>query len=120
MSTGNRSVRQSVNLSARVARRVKLLAQSSGTSTSRMIAELIESGLDQREQEKKHFFELADRLARSRDLEEQKELKGACSNDLRGVMPKIRWSGYSLPSATAWQATSAMMLGCSVRQRSLA
>jgi hypothetical protein len=36
---------------------------------------LVESGLDVREQEKKRFFEFADRLARSRDPEEQKRLK---------------------------------------------
>jgi metal-responsive CopG/Arc/MetJ family transcriptional regulator len=75
MSIPERSVRQSVSLPARVARRVKSLAQTKNTSTSRVIADLIESGLDAREQEKKRFFELADRLARSRDLEEQRRLK---------------------------------------------
>ena len=70
-----RPVRQSVSLPARVARRVKTLAQTSKTSTSRVIVDLIESGLDAREQEKKRFFELADRLSRSRDPEEQKRLK---------------------------------------------
>jgi metal-responsive CopG/Arc/MetJ family transcriptional regulator len=75
MSIPERSVRQSVSLPARVARRVKSLAQTKNTSTSRVIADLIKSGLDAREQEKKRFFELADRLARSRDLEEQRRLK---------------------------------------------
>ena len=75
MSIAEKSVRQSVSLPARVARRVKSLAQTSKTSTSRVIADLIESGLDAREQEKTRFFELADRLARSRDAEEQKRLK---------------------------------------------
>jgi hypothetical protein len=60
---------------APVACRVKSLAQSSKASTSRVIADLIESGLDAREQEKKRFFECADRLSRSRDPEEQKRLK---------------------------------------------
>jgi hypothetical protein len=75
MSISDRPVRQSVSLPARIARRVKSLALASNTSTSRVISDLIESGLDAREQEKKHFFELADRLARSRDPEEQKRLK---------------------------------------------
>lgn len=75
MPAAERSVRQSVSLPARVARRVKTLAQSSKTSTSRVIADLIETGLDAREQEKKRFFECADRLSRSRDPEEQKRLK---------------------------------------------
>lgn len=56
-------------------RRVKALAQTSKTSTSRIIVDLVESGLDAREQEKENFFECADRLSRSRDPEEQKRLK---------------------------------------------
>jgi hypothetical protein len=75
MPIPDRPVRQSVSLSSRIARRVKSLAQASNTSTSRVISDLIESGLDAREQERKHFFELADRLARSRDPEEQRRLK---------------------------------------------
>ena len=75
MSIAEKPVRQSVSLPARVARRVKSLAQTSNTSANRIIVDLIESGLDAREQEKERFFELADRLARSRDAEEQKRLK---------------------------------------------
>lgn len=75
MAIAEKPVRQSVSLPARVARRVKTLAQTSRTSTSRVIIELIESGLDAREQEKKRFFEVADRLAHSHDPEEQKRLK---------------------------------------------
>ena len=75
MSITEKTVRQSVSLPAHVARRVKSLAQTSKASTSRVIAGLIESGLDAREQEKKRFYEVADRLARSQDPEEQKLLK---------------------------------------------
>jgi len=75
MAIADRPVRQSVSLPARVARRVRTLAQTSKTSTSRVIADLIESGLDARKQEKKRFFECADRLSRSRDPEERKRLK---------------------------------------------
>lgn len=75
MAIAEKPVRQSVSLPARVARRVKTLAQTSRTSTSRVILELIESGLDAREQEKRRFFEVADRLSRSHDPEEQKLLK---------------------------------------------
>jgi metal-responsive CopG/Arc/MetJ family transcriptional regulator len=52
MSIAEKFVRQSVSLPARVARRVKSLAQTSKTSTSRVIADLIETGLDAREQKK--------------------------------------------------------------------
>lgn len=75
MPITDKVVRQSVSLPTRVARRVKSLAQSSKTSANRVIVDLIESGLDAREKEKERFLGLADRLARSRDPEEQKRLK---------------------------------------------
>jgi hypothetical protein len=75
MPLSEKTVRQSVSLPARVARRVKSLAQTSKISANRVIVGLVESGLDAREREKNRFFELADRLARSRDPEEQKRLK---------------------------------------------
>jgi hypothetical protein len=68
-------VRQSVSFPARVARQVKSLAKTSNTSANRIIVDFIESGIEAREQEKKRFFELADRLAHSRDAEDQKRLK---------------------------------------------
>jgi len=75
MPVEDRTVRQSVSLPSRVARRVKSLAKTSKASANRIIVDLIESGLDAREREKQRFLELADRLARSRDQEEQKRLK---------------------------------------------
>jgi hypothetical protein len=75
MPIAEKTVRQSVSLPARVARRVKSLAKTSSTSANRVIVDLIESGIEAREQEKKRFFELADRLAHSRDAEEHKRLK---------------------------------------------
>jgi predicted DNA-binding protein len=75
MSTIERPVRQSVSLPPGIARRVKSLAESSRTSASRILVELIETGLEAREQEKKRFLGLADRLARTQDPEEQSRLK---------------------------------------------
>ena len=75
MPTAEKTVRQSVTLPTRVATRVKSLAKASGASANRVIVELIESGLEARELEKKRFFEIADRLGRSRDPAEQKRLK---------------------------------------------
>ena len=75
MASADKQVRQSVSLPARVASRVKLLAKTSRTSANRVIVDLIESGLEAREQEKRRFFEVADRLARSRDQAEQDRLK---------------------------------------------
>lgn len=75
MAHAEKSVRQSVSLPERVARRVKSLAATSKTSTSRVMVELIESGLATREQEKKRFFELAESLSRARDPKKRKRLK---------------------------------------------
>jgi predicted DNA-binding protein len=69
------AVRQSVTLPTGVARRVQALAKRQRTSATRVIVELIETGLEAREREKKEFFELADRLAHSSDASEQKRLK---------------------------------------------
>jgi hypothetical protein len=68
-------LRQSVSLSPRVVRRIRVLAKTRKTSASRVIAELIESGLDAQERERQHFLQLADRLARSKDPQEQSRLK---------------------------------------------
>ncbi|MFY9822480.1 MAG: hypothetical protein WAM82_13935 [Thermoanaerobaculia bacterium] len=75
MSTVERPVRQSISLPPGTARRVRSLAKSSRTSAHRILVELIESGIEAREQERKHFLELADRLASSSDPEEQSRLK---------------------------------------------
>jgi predicted DNA-binding protein len=75
MAAVEKPVRQSVSLPPRVARRVKALAKTKRTSANRIVVDLIEAGLDAREREKALFFELADRLARTRDAEEQKRLK---------------------------------------------
>lgn len=75
MSFAEKPVRQSVSLPPRVARRVRSLAKSSRTSATRVLVELIEAGLESREQERRRFLDLADRLARSRDPEEQSRLK---------------------------------------------
>ena len=75
MSPVERPVRRSVNLPPAIARRVKSLAKSSRTSANRILVKLIELGLEAREQERKRFFDLADRLALIRDPEEQSRLK---------------------------------------------
>ncbi len=75
MSSTEKTARQSISLPARVARRVKSLAKTSSTSANRIIVDLIESGIEARDQQRTRFLELADRLTRSSDVEEQKRLK---------------------------------------------
>jgi predicted transcriptional regulator len=77
MTAPHRNVRQSVSLPSTVARRVQALAKRRRISANRVIVELIESGLEAKEREKIAFLDLADRLARSSDQEEQKHLKEA-------------------------------------------
>ena len=69
------TVRKSVSLPAPIAKRVKAIARTKKTSANRVIVDLIESGLEVQEQERKRLFELADRLTRSKSPAEQQQLK---------------------------------------------
>jgi predicted DNA-binding protein len=75
MNMLGKPVRQSVSLPPELARRVKALAKTKRTSANRVVVGLIEAGLEAQEHEKKQFFDLADRLARSTDRKEQQRLK---------------------------------------------
>ena len=75
MPTPEKPVRQSVTLPPRVARRVRSLAKTRRTSASRVLVELVESGLEAADGEKRRFLDVAERLAQSRDPAEQSRLK---------------------------------------------
>jgi len=75
MARTPKSIRQSVSLPPRTARRIRALAKVRKASASRVITELVESGLEAQEDEKRRFLDLADRLARSTESAEQKRLK---------------------------------------------
>ncbi len=75
MATSKSTSRRSVSLPAPVLRRVEAIARRESTSSNRVIVELIETGLEARDREKKEFFELADRLTRSTSPTEQARLK---------------------------------------------
>jgi len=75
MSTTENSVRQSVSLPARLARRVRTLAKNRKTSTNRVLVELIETGIESKEAEKSQFFELADQLSATSDPAERRRIK---------------------------------------------
>ena len=68
-------IRRSVTLPAKTARRVKALVKTKKASENRVLVELIESGLEAREREKKRFLELATRLTETDDRSEQATLK---------------------------------------------
>src|SRR5262245_54146162 len=75
MPSSARPLRQTVTLSAGVARRVRTLARAKKASASRVIAEVVESGLEAQEAERDRFLKLAGRLTSSRDPSEQEQLK---------------------------------------------
>jgi len=75
MNTTVKTVRQSVSLPLPIANRVRSIAKAKRTSASRVLVDLVESGLEADDREKKRFMELAERLACSHDPSEQKRLK---------------------------------------------
>jgi metal-responsive CopG/Arc/MetJ family transcriptional regulator len=75
MTTAEKPVRQSVTLPSRLARRVRALAKKHHTSTNRALVELIKTGIESKEAEKRRFLELADRLIASSDPAERKRTK---------------------------------------------
>lgn len=75
MPNADNAVRQSVSLPSGVARRVRSLAKTNRTSANRVLVDLIETGLEARDAEKRRFLELADRLAASQNEKERAKLK---------------------------------------------
>jgi hypothetical protein len=75
MAEAQRTMRQSVSIPARVARRVRALAKTRKTSANRVLVDLIEAGLRSEEAEKERFFALASRLAETSDATERQRLK---------------------------------------------
>jgi hypothetical protein len=75
MATTEKAVRQSVSLPPPLARRVKALAKSRKVSSNRVLVDLVETGLRSKEEERRKFLELADRLSKTTDAKEQQELK---------------------------------------------
>ena len=75
MSNSHKQIRQSVSLPSRVAKRVRALAKTKNTSANRVLVELIETGLESKEGEKRRFFVLAERLTSATDAEERKRIK---------------------------------------------
>ena len=75
MPITEKPVRRSVTLPPRVARRVNSIAKARRTSAGRVLADLVESGLEAADREKERFLEVAERLAQSTDAAEQARLK---------------------------------------------
>ena len=75
MTETEKTVRQSVSIPAGIAKRVRTLARTRRTSTSRVLVDLIEAGLQSKEAEKERFLSLVSRLTEASNPAEQERLK---------------------------------------------
>ena len=67
-------VRRSVTLPPEVDRQVHAIAKHRRMSDSRVLAELIEQGIESARQKEQNFFDLAERFRDARDPDEVKKL----------------------------------------------
>jgi hypothetical protein len=75
MAIAEKVVRQSVSLPGRVARRVRAIAKARRTSANRVLVDLIETGIEAGEAEKRRFFDLARRFKESSEPAESERLR---------------------------------------------
>jgi predicted DNA-binding ribbon-helix-helix protein len=73
-STAAKHVRRSVTLPPKVAKQVETLARERALSDNRVLVELIEQGIEARQQKEKAFFQLAERFRAADDPEQVKQL----------------------------------------------
>jgi hypothetical protein len=85
MGQVEKSVRQSVSLPVPVARRVRALAKAHRTSASRVLVDLIETGLEAKAAEKERFLDLARRF--------KEEADPAVSERLREELARLTFGG---------------------------
>jgi predicted transcriptional regulator len=69
-----RYVRRSVTLPPKIAKQVETLAKERDLSDNRVLVELIEQGIEARQQKEKAFFQLAERFRAADDPEQVKQL----------------------------------------------
>ena len=68
-------VRRSISLSRDLDSKVHKLARRENRTTNQVIENLIESGIEAKEAEKRHFFELVERLHLTTDRTELQSIK---------------------------------------------
>lgn len=67
MSARQKTTRQSVSLPASVATKVRAMATARKLSSTRMLVELIENGIEAESRKQQQFFELAERFRAEKD-----------------------------------------------------
>jgi hypothetical protein len=70
-----KTVRRSISLAADTDTKVQKLARRQRQSANRVLENLIETGLEAKEAEKRRFFDLAERLRTTRDPAELEQVK---------------------------------------------
>ena len=75
MSKQEKSVRQSLSLPHRLAKHVRVIAETQKTSANRVLVDLIEAGLQSKQGEKERFFALANLLSETTDPAECRRIK---------------------------------------------
>lgn len=74
MRAETKVVRQSVSLPVKVAAQVRAMAKTRRLSSTRMLVELIENGIETEKRKQQEFFELAERFRNEKDPETAKRL----------------------------------------------
>ena len=69
-----RNIRRSVTLPPKIAKQVEIIAKERSLSDNRVLVELIEQGIEARQQKEKAFFQLAERFRAADDPEQVKQL----------------------------------------------
>jgi hypothetical protein len=70
----SKNVRRSVSLPAAIAKQVDSIARERDLSDNRVLVELIEQGIEARQQKEKVFFDLAERFRAAEDPDQVKKL----------------------------------------------
>jgi hypothetical protein len=73
--TAKKVVRRSISLRSDIDSRIQSLANRARQSANRIVEELIETGLETKESEKRRFFALAERLTKTEDAGEKRRIK---------------------------------------------
>jgi predicted DNA-binding protein len=83
--SSKQAVRRSISLPGDLDAKIQKLARHQNRSANRVIENLIEVGVETKEAEKRHFFELVERLRASTDENEIRQIKEQLARITFGV-----------------------------------
>ena len=96
MGVTEKSVRQTVTLPTKIAKRVRTIAKKRRLSANRVLVELVEEGIEARERREREFFRLTERLRSATDPREVERLGNELGPDgVRALMPRLEtWARF--------------------------